>query len=63
MKQLIEDNWLEPPKAEVTNRLLEIRKEIEDAGLQVTYKATLDPLKLKVKAEVTIWVPKKLTIH
>ena len=68
MKEIIETTWLRDPNlndAEVAE-FQALKNEIEDMGMHVEHKAQLNLADLsnpKLKAEITVWIPKNTTIQ
>lgn len=68
MKEIIETTWLRDPKLndESEKEYRELKNEIEAMGMQVSHETALnlnDASNLKLEAEITVWIPKNITIH
>ncbi|OGN01066.1 MAG: hypothetical protein A3I26_02335 [Candidatus Yanofskybacteria bacterium RIFCSPLOWO2_02_FULL_43_10] len=68
MKEIIETTWLRDPNLnkETAEEYQLLRKEIEDMGMHVEHETKLnleDSSGPKLEAEITIWIPKNITIQ
>lgn len=70
MREIIETTWLRDPKLNKSEReeFAELKKEIEDMGLTVTWKTDLvldrvSPQGYRLEVEVSVWKPKNTTLH
>jgi len=68
IKEIIETTWLQNPNLnnETAAEYQLLQKEIEDMGMHVSHETKLnldDPSNPKLKAEITIWIPKNTTIQ
>jgi len=68
MKEIIETTWLKYPilDRESVKEYQALKRDIQNMGMRVTYKIYLildEPLKPKVKVELTVWKPENITLQ
>lgn len=65
MKEIIETTWSRDPSLNERERIEYngLVEELTGMGLHASYDIRVDPISFKVKAEVTVLIPKNITIH